>query len=360
MRNLLLTLGHNSSAIVIEDGRVVCGYETERITGVKSDSRFPMSAIERLIGTSFDATYVTHWSPTGHLSDMSAKHWDPSYFDGTPVITHKPEITHHDTHMYGAIAYAGVAFPKGADSYGLVIDGFGSYGEHISIYKLEQARPVLVKRYHGYGTSLGLWYQYATAFMNLKMHEDEYKLLGYEVHVKPQDFDRLVTDADIKASEWLEELNQSVYGSKYDPLYSISALHDVKQKIYTHLLQICNKYNITDTTTTEARAILACYVQMVLEKVVLSIVDYYRMDNVLLSGGVFYNVKLNKLIVDKVRGSTCIYPLAGDQGNALGLYKYHNPEFVFPDTLNWGVRKLYDVGHVPGLYVVDEIGRAHV
>ena len=47
MRELLITTGHNSSAILLEDGRIQWGYETERITGVKSDSRFPLEHLER-------------------------------------------------------------------------------------------------------------------------------------------------------------------------------------------------------------------------------------------------------------------------------------------------------------------------
>ena len=39
-KNLLLTLGHNSSAVLMDDDKVVCGYENERLSKVKSDSAF--------------------------------------------------------------------------------------------------------------------------------------------------------------------------------------------------------------------------------------------------------------------------------------------------------------------------------
>lgn len=350
MRNLLLTLGHNSSAIMVDNGQILWGYETERITGLKSDSRFPINHIDP---KEVDAVYVTHWAPTGNVADMAVKYWDPSKIVNKPIITHTPDLTHHDTHMAGALCYAGYGFPND-DSYGLVIDGFGSYGEHISIYKINGQKSTLIKRCHGYDTSLGLWYQYATAFMGMKMHEDEYKLLGYEVLVNSSDYDKISIDSEVYVNQWIDDLNASVYGSKYDPLYDLEALSNVKQKIYNHLLWVCNKYHISDPTSKDARPILACYVQMVLEKVVIAIVCAYRMKNVVLSGGVFYNVKLNKLILDHVLGQVCVYPLAGDQGNAIGLYAYHNPQFIFPEHLNWGVRKLHDVGEVKNLHVVDE------
>ena len=39
MKSLLITLGHNSSAIFV-DGDTLIGYEEERLTGIKSDSQF--------------------------------------------------------------------------------------------------------------------------------------------------------------------------------------------------------------------------------------------------------------------------------------------------------------------------------
>ena len=42
---LLITLGHNSSALFVDSDDKVIGYEQERLSGIKSDSQFPMDAI---------------------------------------------------------------------------------------------------------------------------------------------------------------------------------------------------------------------------------------------------------------------------------------------------------------------------
>ena len=55
-----------------------------------------------------------------------------------------------------------------------------------------------------------------------------------------------------------------------------------------------------------------------------------------------------------VDGQFCAFPLAGDQGNALGLYAMDHPEFSIGNDLCWGVRDLHDKGDVKGLHVVDE------
>lgn len=354
MRNLLLTLGHNSSAILIEDNKVVWGYETERVTGVKSDSRFPAAVLQHTNCKTPDMVYVTHWAPNGSLSGMSAKHWDAAVFDGVPLRTLNFDCTHHDTHIAAAICYAGDDFTTRPNTYGLVIDGFGTLGEHLSVYKLSGRKYELVRRVHGYNTSLGLWYQYATAFMGMKMHEDEYKLLGYETRVPDDLVDRLSVDAQVQAAKMLDDMNHSIYGSKFDPAYNLTALAAIKDSIFSHLSLVCSDYRIQDPFKPESRAILAFYVQAVLEEVVLTIVRGLPASNLLMSGGVFYNVKLNKRIIDAIDGQVCVYPLAGDQGNAVGLYAMDHPDFAFPEDLCWGVRELKDVGSVPNLRVMNE------
>lgn len=359
MNTLLLTLGHNSSAVMVRDNQVLWGYETERVTGVKSDSRFPKAVLEyakhHRLEYRPDRVYVSHWSPAGDLNHMNSKHWDPAEFSGVPIRSLTIDTSHHDAHMAGAVCYAGPHFPYGQSTYGVVVDGFGTLGEHFSVYLLNnRAKPQLVERVRGYGTSLGLWYQYATAFMGMKMHEDEYKLLGYEVHVT--EADRAVIDlmADTRATQWLEEMSKSIYGSEFDPAYNLDALVETKSHVFRQLSDVCRVLKIQDPSSHEARCALAYYVQSVLENVVLRKIAKYRAHHLILSGGCFYNVKLNKRLLDEIEGRLCVYPLAGDQGNGIGLYALDNPSFVFPQDLCWGRRRLTSMGVVQNLHVVDE------
>lgn len=361
MKSLLLTAGHNSSAILIEDNQVKWGYETERLTGVKSDSRFPMPPLmAKGIGAVPDVVYVTHWQPDGVLENVKQKYLDLSYFDGIPVRSLSADRTHHDTHIAGAELYAGRAFICEPGTVGLVIDGFGTFGEHISVYAYDlTGRRMLATRYRGYDTSLGLFYQYATAFMGMKMHEDEYKLLGYEVHVPDSMIDVLDNMAYEASQEFLDDMQSTIYGSKYDPLYDVNVLENTRNKVYARLTAVCRNLGIVDPTSFDGRAALAYFVQSVLELTVLAIVRRHGAKNLLCSGGCFYNVKLNRILLKEITGKICVYPLAGDQGNALGLYAMDNPEFKMPDNLNWGRRKLADPGHVPGMYFMKPDEKAY-
>jgi carbamoyltransferase len=55
------------------------------------------------------------------------------------------------------------------------------------------------------------------------------------------------------------------------------------------------------------------------------------MKNVTLSGGCFYNVKLNNSVLKNTNGFVCVIPLAGDQGAAIGMYAAQNGFFNFYD-----------------------------
>lgn len=343
MRQLLLTLGHNSSAILIENNKIVWGYETERITKIKSDSVFPEAIFKskNVYPKNVDKVYVTHWDPLCNLRNCRHKHWNYEYFDGVPIRTLSTEFTHHDSHIYAAMLFAGNDFCD-EDTIGIVCDGFGNFGEHLSIYDFKNGRPKLRHRFRGYNSSLGLFYQYATAFMHLKMHEDEYKLLGYEAHINeiPHDVYSLRSDIIATASQYISNFNTSIYMGDDDPLYNLNALQITKDYVYKILTDVCRKYGILDPSAYDSRVILSFFVQSVLEEIFKAIIHNFKFKKLLLSGGVFYNVKLNKILTDNTPEKICIYPLCGDQGNALGLYFLDNPSFAFDHSqlTYWGQR----------------------
>ena len=360
MSALLVTLGHNSSAIAVDDidgvATIICGYEEERLSGIKSDSHFPEQAITKCLAQIHpDKAYVTHWSTDGSLDNMSRKHWQAERLDGMKIISLSRGFTHHDSHAYAAACFAGPSFPT-ENSWVMVIDGFGNFGEHLSIYHHTKSGPKLKTRYYGYGTSLGLMYQYATAYLGLKMHEDEYKLLGYEVHADKITREVLMIEAEGIADKMLHKM-KTVMVDAFDPLIRLDALPAVQKHWIDIFDKIGKKYNLPHPHSTEGRAAYAFLIQSILECCVIMTTMKIDPDNLIVSGGVFYNVRLNYWLNGLVPGKFCVYPLAGDQGNAIGLYAKHNPSFVFPDNMNWGHRNLASekdlFKDIPGLYVVD-------
>jgi carbamoyltransferase len=356
MSALLITTGHNASVIEVDNHtqKINWGYELERFTGVKSDSRFPNVITDR--SRKPDAVYVTHWSPDAQLESVGHKYWQPEVCHGTPVLSLSHQFTHHDSHIYAAMWFAGPSYFTDGPVLGIVCDGFGNLGEHLSIYEISGPHTTkLLRRYRGYDTSLGLLYQYTTAFLGMKMHEDEYKLLGYETHInkvlKPAERQKLDADVTSVAAKWYENMQQVKLGDKYDPVFNLDALPAVKDKIFSMLSKVCTKYNVTDSSSHDGRAVIAYYVQSLLEEIMHLVVREYETSyrRVLMAGGVFYNVKLNWQFVNSEFERVCIFPLAGDQGNSLGLYYKCNPDFQFDGSLCIGHRPNIRASNVPGL-----------
>ncbi len=351
--DLAVSLGHNSSCVAIspDTGHILCGFEEERLSGIKSDSAYPILSIEKCLSTlnnrDINRIYISHWFAEGRL--IKCKYYDKDHMESLGVYTIigvSKDVTHHDAHNYSAIAFAQSSEGFEDGYYSLVVDGFGTQGECISMYQCTSANAVFAKtrllhRAFGYNKSLGILYQYATAFLGMKMQQDEYKLLGYEAHcdeLHPDDFDKIREYAKRISKKYFEGImNPMAIDRDKDPIVNINALKATKDGIFKTLWDMLGEFDIDDSTSFEARVTVALLVQKVVENVVLQLVSKFGIKKLICSGGVFMNVKLNMLLSNQV-DKLCVMPLAGDQGAAIGLYHYHNQNLQWPNHLYWGHR----------------------
>jgi predicted NodU family carbamoyl transferase len=353
MDSLVLTLGHNSSAILIMDNAIVAGFEEERLSGVKSDSRFPEQAIGQLIklhGLIDPTIFVSHWELFGKVNAMNKKHWDQEYIQKTfgkpKIFETNDEFTHHDAHAWSAILFA-EPFPCDIKDRSMifVMDGFGTLGEHMSFYRYVDGIPHLVSRKFGFGTSLGLLYQYTTAYLGMKQNQDEYKLLAYEAHIDQlfsKISEKMLNECiDVYTEKYLTSLASYQLADRTDPMLNVGALPTYAAEVSNMLSSVLKivQDNGSEFSEKERRIILAYFTQSVVERVVTYFIGEYDPKNIILVGGLFYNVKLNNLVSNIVSGKTCIMPLAGDQGAGLGLYKAMHSGFKWPGHVYWGSRQ---------------------
>ena len=335
---LVLTLGHGSSAIFIESGQVKCGYQNERLSGIKGDSRFPALAIERVLQEcdvpSDLMIYVSHWEPTGNVDKMTIKHWNREYlsqrFPKADIVCTSTMFTHHDAHAYSALAYN---YHAEKPHYIVVADGFGTLGEVLSIYMLESRGVRRVKRCYGYSNSLGLLYQYATDYVGLKMNQDEYKLNAMANRLSTSEAPDILELAMDKADELLMNLDKSTRGGADDPIVSINALSYVHKQSVDFFESHFGP---------DQRPQIAFFLQSVVEIVLEELIEKHCVEckDITFVGGCFLNVQLNGHLA-KCCDSISVMPLSGDEGAGLGLYTRYNPNFVIPDDLNWGLRTLH-------------------
>jgi predicted NodU family carbamoyl transferase len=360
--SLALSLGHNSSAIYIRDGQIIAGYEEERFTGVKADSHFPMLSINELVyryNLPKDTdTYVGHWFIDARLPSAN-KYWDPSYinllFPNGEINSLSPDFTHHDSHLLSAQVFAGGDF---AEEYTAVVaDGFGSFGECITIYEVKGRKFRLVNRVYGFEKSMGMLYQYATAFMGMKMHNHEYKMLAYEVHITEvldaYGVEKLQQLVHKQAGLYLKSMHDLKITSQYDPVTKIEALPNVQALINDMLTGVLKEVSSEHDSEYNKRVIISYFVQNVVEQVIVTLVKLHNPTNLMVVGGLFYNVKINHILANLVPGKFTAMPLAGDQGASLGVYQAYQGDLVWPENLAWGDRDLkFDTRNLPRGMVV--------
>lgn len=353
--DLLITLGHNSSAILVNRGKVINGYEEERFTRIKSDSHFPLNAINEILKRNPDGLkggnlFISHWYDdfdfyTEGRDGVPEKHFNRTYIKN---LIHKynlnifaldEKFTHHDAHCRSVLEFYNNFADPVSPMHCIVCDGFGNNQEVLSVYRIDNDNPKLIKRKYGYMNSLGLMYQYATAFCGMKMNQDEYKFLGYESHILEvlgdEEIGELEYRYENKAKEMFEEFlidEGPISEGKY---ININELDKTKQEWFKILEKISDDDEFTN------RAKVGFFIQGVLETFLVLLVKHYQIENLICSGGVFYNVKLNNRLLNAIEGRLSIIPVCGDQGAAIGLYcNYSDHGFYFKD-LCFGKR---DVG----------------
>lgn len=360
---LLVTLGHNSSAIgLTNDGEIIAGYEEERFTRVKSEKNFPLESIKKIFSIQkptpmeHNVMYISHWYDNFEFykQDGLIKRWDYDYVNNTLLKKYNFEIvgvsedfTHHDAHAYAVRSFylsQEHDIPESMHHI-LVADGFGNRQEVISLYEMDPRTFEIKnkKRVYGYEYSLGLIYQYATSYLGMKENQDEYKLLGYESHIQEvlssDQIDKLIEDVEEYANEIyvknLKRLNANNTSPEPTEYIDVDKLDVVKQNSNKKLDKIVGHLDLSEW---ELRVVGGFVVQRLLERVCSNIIDDYKIKHLLVAGGIFYNVKLNNTMMKKVNTFSVI-PVTGDQGAAIGVYEYYEGKYTF-DNLFLGKRVL--------------------
>lgn len=383
-KSLLLTLGHNSSAIFIDDSGVI-GYEEERLTGIKADSQFPNNAIAEIIKNKGIKNvrgcriYISHWFdfndtiPNKYITQIDLDNLNE--ISRYIYFVHE-DFTHHDAHAYSGLAFFNYHMNKlnkhltdNKSVHILVADGFGNNGEVLSVYKIDnyenKDNTKLIHRVYGYKNSIGLMYQYATSYVGMKENQDEYKFLGYESHIDEylnqeqiHQLNLFIRDlVDVLYNRFLDCTNQKDNYEIKDTVINFESLAETKKYFWgifdTAYKMVWTNHEYDKKYSKEEnefiqRCIVAYYLQQTVEKFFGNILHQFNIENVIVVGGSFYNVKLNNYIFEHTEGVFCAMPLAGDQGAAIGLFnKFENEQFPF-DTLCIGKRNFYNADKVFG------------
>lgn len=373
MNYLLLTLGHSSSAIFVDNSKSVqriIGYEQERLSGIKADSQFPIDAINEIehnVGHKAMkgcTICISHWfnDYSGYIDRpllnkckyMTAKDIEKlkSYMPREIIVTNK-DFTHHDAHAHSAYAFYDnnkLQPHINKPLYCIVADGFGTNEEVLSIYSRKESNnlPKLIHRVYGYQASLGLFYQYATSFVGMKENQDEYKFLGYESHIDEEisstDLRYLFSKIENTVSYFMKHIEKDTKHilPATNDIIDFGMLSDAKEYWHKQFAGVLSYFEGLDKKSFKARCIIAYYIQQTVEQVLTKIIEKFGINDVCVVGGCFYNIKLNNKILTSITGDFCAMPLAGDQGAAIGMYTYFDRARFNFGSLCWGERRMYN------------------
>lgn len=325
---------HDSAAILLKDGKVVCGIEEERFTRIKHDNGFPFKAIEfclkeaglmidkidvisyyekpllkfeRILET-FIITYP--WSLKPFLKGI------PEWIDYKIKIEHtirtklkyEGRITFTPHHLsHAAAAFYTSPFNKSAI---LTIDGVGEY-QTTGLWLGKDNKIIPLKKID-FPHSLGLLYSTFTAFLGFKVNEDEYKLMGLAAYGKPKYTDLINQLIDTR-DDGSFKLNM-----KYFSFRESFQMWNLK---FEKLLGPPRK---PKGLITQRHKNLATSIQAVTENIYFSILNHLSsilpgIKNVCVSGGVALNALANgKIYLKTPFKNVHIFGAAGDSGAALG------------------------------------------
>jgi len=332
---------HDSAAVLVKDGSVLCAIEEERFTRVKHDNGFPIHAIkwcmkEAQISIN-DIDIISYYEKPllkfERTLDMFIQTWPRGFI---PFIKNMPEllgdklsvedvirkklkykgkiifIPHHLSHA--AAAYYSSAFSSTAI---LTIDGVGEY-QTTALWKAENGKIKLLNDIY-FPHSLGLFYSTCAAYLGFKVNEDEYKLMGLAAYGRPIYLKKLKKIIDVK-NDGSFNLNMDYF-----------SFREHSQMWSPQFEKLLGKSRRPKERITKRHADIAKSVQTLTESVYVGILnhlhDITKEKNIAISGGVALNALANGLIHTQTPfQKSHVFGPAGDSGAALGsaLYTYYN------------------------------------
>lgn len=346
---------HDSAAALIFEGRVIAAAQEERFSRIKHDANFPTNAVNYCLQegniTIDDVDEIVFYEkpfqkferlidahirniPFGFSAFKKSMHtwfshklWIPR--DIQKALTTKKSISfaeHHESHA--AAAYFTSPFDDAAI---LVVDAVGEKScTSISIGEGAKIQPVAQQNYPH---SIGLFYSAFTYYCGFKVNSGEYKLMGLAPYGKPIYVD-LIKQAFISWNDLGEvKLNMKAY--------DFDAGLKMLSKKGVRTLQ--NPVRKPETSINQFYKDIAASVQLILEELMIDLVRYTlkmtEKKNLVMSGGVALNCKVNQVLVETFDSTHFWFqPAAGDAGGALGAglayyYKNQSDRFVIPNTL---------------------------
>lgn len=331
---------HDSAAVLIKDGVIVCAIEEERFTRNKHDNSFPKNSINFCLNnnnlTINDIDYISYYEKPLLKFERILETFVATYpFSLKPFVKTIPEwmsekikaehsirklgfkkkiffVPHHYSHS--SAAFYTSPFEKSAI---LTVDGVGEHQTTV-LWKANGSTITPLQEIN-FPHSLGLLYSTFTAFLGFRVNDDEYKVMGMAAYGKPK----------------YTKLIKQMIEVKPDGSFNLKMKYFAYRESFVMWSQafekLFGKPRKTDETILTRHKDIAASIQKVSEEIYFLMLNHLHKitnsPNLCIGGG----VALNSLANGKIYQNTPfknIYVLgcAGDSGGALGaaLFTYHS------------------------------------
>lgn len=348
---------HNASICLLEDGKVLFCLQEERINGIKNFNGFPINAIQRALKWGDLSLEDIDIFALGSLHNPACKdtkalmrqYGSPLWkkyladiFKESPLFTVYKSIkakqrrkfiintgipankiryyNHHTAHAAAALYSSGYGEKK---TLILTLDGGGD-DICAAVFIHENGRLTAIKKTPE-GHSIGNIYANSTFYMGMTPLEHEYKMMGMAPYSHPKYFSKISHSlGDLLDVEGLR-FKRSTFAS------SANSIHQL-EKIYRRQRfdAICGA--------------LQDFTEQKVLKWVNNAIQETGIHRICLSGGVFMNVKLNKLIseIPEVE-QLFIMPSCGDESNAIGASYLAYAEYCSSLGCDFKIQPLLDL-----------------
>ena len=225
-------------------------------------------------------------------------------------------VEHHECHTYSPISIYGDCEE---DFLIFALDGSGDLNSGtISIYKNGKIEKIAETSLHD---SIGFIYSMVTKFLGMKVLEHEYKVMGLAAYAK-EDYYKKTYEKIFKDVVWIDE-ETLTFKSKFPT-----------RRFYNHM----EKYAIGERFDNIAGALQYFTENLVVDWVRFAI-KKTGIKNIMTSGGVFMNVKMNqKILAIPEVSKTFFMPSCGDESNVFGATTY-----FLKNKLNYTLKPDYSI-----------------
>ena len=334
---------HDSAACILIDGKIVAAAQEERFTRIKHDSNYPKQAVEFVLNyvkldllqvdyivffekpfLKFERILETYVAvaPKGFTQFAKAmpvwlkdklfqkkqlieylKQHNDKFNDQQKVFFSEHHLSHAASAFYPSPFEEAII---------LTADGVGEWAT--TTVAIDKGKKLEIKKEIHFPHSLGLLYSAFTYYLGFKVNSGEYKLMGLAPYGEPK-YTEIIKDKliDIK-EDGSFRLNQIYFdyttglkmtNSKFDNLFGQnvrdSKSEDIKQ---FHMDIAASIQNVTEE---------------VIIKLVKSLKDEFKLNNLCLAGGVALNCVLNgKIYKENIFDNIWVQPASGDAGGSLG------------------------------------------